>query len=131
MISIRSRFRRGACMGLTALAALAAANAQAHDTAASAPTSQAMAVGSHAGASKDLHSVMMNGMESMKNMPMSGDLDKDFAMMMKMHHEQAIAMAKIEAEHGKTAELKAMAQKTIKDQTKEIQQLDAWLKKHP
>ncbi len=61
---------------------------------------------------------------------MSGDTDKDFAMMMKTHHQQALDMAKAEVEHGKSAELKAMAQKMIKDQTKEIAKLDAWLQKN-
>ena len=36
---------------------------------------------------------MMTGMDSMQKMPMSGDTDKDFAMMMKMHHQQALNMA--------------------------------------
>ncbi len=52
-------------------------------------------------------------------------------MLMKMHHQQAIEMAKPEVAHGKSPELKAMARKIIKDQTKEIAQLDAWMKKHP
>lgn len=70
------------------------------------------------------------GMQSMQKMPMSGDTDKDFAMMMKMHHQQALAMAKAELDHGKSPELKAMASKMIKDQTKEIEQLDKWLQQH-
>jgi uncharacterized protein (DUF305 family) len=48
-----------------------------------------------------------------------------------MHHQQALDMAKIEIQHGKSPELKAMASKMMKDQKREIQQLDAWLKKHP
>lgn len=74
---------------------------------------------------------MHKGMESMQQMKMSGDVDKDFAMMMKMHHQQALEMAKVEIEHGKSAPLKAMAKKMIKDQTKEIGQLDQWMKSHP
>lgn len=74
---------------------------------------------------------MKSGMDAMSKMPMSGDTDKDFATMMKMHHQQAVEMAKAEVQHGKSPELKAMANKMIKDQQKEIQQLDAWLKKHP
>ncbi|MGY4828543.1 DUF305 domain-containing protein [Sphaerotilaceae bacterium SBD11-9] len=73
---------------------------------------------------------MESGMQSMQSMPMSGDTDKDFAMMMKMHHQQALEMAKVEAEHGKSPELKKMASKIIKDQTKEIEQLDKWLQQH-
>jgi uncharacterized protein (DUF305 family) len=74
---------------------------------------------------------MKSGMDAMSRMPMSGDTDKDFAPMMKMHHQQAVDMAKVEVEHGKSPKLKAMARKIIKDQQQEILQLDAWLKKHP
>lgn len=122
-------------LSVSVLAALSAGGASAQSTASPAASPSATMdkpmTGSHADASKEMHSTMMSGMESMKNMPMSGDLDKDFAMMMKMHHQQALAMAKPEAEHGKSPELKAMARKIIKDQTKEIAQLDAWMKKHP
>ena len=68
----------------------------------------------------------------MKDMMMSpsGDADKDFAMMMKMHHQQALDMAKIELEHGKSPEMKAMAARIIAAQKKEIAELDQWMKKH-
>ena len=81
--------------------------------------------------SDELKKSMMSGMDGMQKMQMSGDTDKDFAMLMKMHHQQALEMAKPEVAHGKSPELKAMARKIIKDQTKEIAQLDAWMKKHP
>ncbi len=73
----------------------------------------------------------MGHMDAMHDMKMSGDPDKDFAMMMKMHHQKAIQMAQTEIDHGKSPELKAMAQQIIKDQTKEMGQLDAWMKMHP
>lgn len=79
--------------------------------------------------SEQMKKSMEAGMQGMHKMPISGDTDKDFAMMMKMHHQQALAMAKAEVEHGKSPELKAMASKMIKDQTKEIEQLDEWMKK--
>ena len=85
---------------------------------------QAMGHGSDA-----MQKSMMSGMDGMKDMKMSGDTDKDFAMMMKMHHQQALGMAKVEVEQGKSPELKAMASKMIKDQSKEIEQLDQWMKK--
>jgi uncharacterized protein (DUF305 family) len=91
---------------------------------ASVATGQAMNHGSEA-----MQKSMMSGMDGMKQMKMSGDTDKDFAMMMKMHHQQALDMAKVEVEHGKSPELKAMASKMIKDQTKEIEQLDQWMMK--
>ena len=68
-------------------------------------------------------------MESMRNMEMSGDVDKDFAMMMKMHHQQALDMAKMEIAHGKSPEMKAMAKKIMSAQKKEIAQFDKWLAK--
>ena len=72
---------------------------------------------------------MMSGMQQMQGMKLTGDTDKDFAMMMKMHHQQALNMAKAEVAHGKSPEMKAMAEKIIIDQTKEIAQLDEWLQK--
>ena len=63
----------------------------------------------------------------MHDMPMSGDPDKDFAMMMKMHHQKGVEMAEMELQHGKSAEMKAMAKKIIEAQKKEIAQLDKWL----
>ena len=73
---------------------------------------------------------MESGMEEMRQMKMTGDTDKDFAMMMKMHHEQALPMAKAELQHGKSAELKAMASKIIDAQKSEIAQFEKWLKNH-
>ena len=43
------------------------------------------------GGSADMKRPMMTGMDSMQKMPMSGDTDKDFAIMMKIHHQQAVA----------------------------------------
>jgi len=76
-------------------------------------------------------------MESMRKMnsdmrkPMTGDADQDFARMMAAHHQGAIDMARVELQYGKDPDLKAMAQKVIDDQTKEIQELQDWLKQHP
>ena len=44
------------------------------------------------GGSADMKQPMMTGMDRMQKMPMSGDTDKDFAMMMKIHHQQAVDM---------------------------------------
>ena len=70
---------------------------------------------------------MMGGMESMKNMQMSGDTDRDFAMMMKIHHQGAVDMAQMELAHGKSSAMKDMARKIIAAQKKEIAQFDRWL----
>ena len=76
-----------------------------------------------------MHESMMAGMQKMQGMRPTGDTDKDFAMMMRMHHQQAVEMAQAEVQHGKSPELKAMAQKMMKDQQKEIDQLEKWLAK--
>lgn len=54
---------------------------------------------------------------------MSGDVDKDFARMMTMHHQQAIEMNAVLLKHGKSAELRALAQKMTDQQKKEIEQM--------
>ena len=77
--------------------------------------------------SPDMKQSMKAGMDDMQMMQMSGDTDKDFAMMMRMHHQQALNMAEMEMANGKSPELKAMAKKIISGQKKEIAQFDRWL----
>ena len=72
---------------------------------------------------------MMMGMDGMQKMTMSGDTDKDFAMMMKLHHQQALNMAEMQLAHGKSPEMKTMAKQIIVAQKKEIAQFDQWLAK--
>ncbi len=72
---------------------------------------------------------MMMGMDSMNKMSMSGNTDKDFAMMMKIHHQQAVDMSEMQLAHGKSPEMKTMARDIIKAQKKEIAQFDQWLAK--
>lgn len=105
--------------------ALAGAPAAFSQAAGSVPSSSGSGHGSML-----MHESMMSGMQKMQGMKPTGDTDKDFAMMMRMHHQQAVDMAKVEVQHGKSPELKAMAQKMINDQQKEISQLDQWLAKH-
>ena len=81
------------------------------------------------GRSADMKQTMVTGMDSMQKMPMSGDTDKDFAMMMKMHHQQAVDMAQMELAHGKSPAMKAMAKQIIAAQKKEIAKFDQWLAK--
>ncbi len=82
-----------------------------------------------AAGSGDMMQAMMKGTDKMQKMSMSGDTDKDFAMMMKMHHQQALDMAQMELEQGKSAEMKKMAKSIISAQKKEIAQFDKWLAK--
>ncbi|RQP21976.1 DUF305 domain-containing protein [Albitalea terrae] len=114
----------------SAVLSLFAITAQAQGTAASQPgMKQGQGMSNHG--SDAMHQTMMKGMGKMNDMKPSGDTDKDFAMMMKMHHEQALEMAQAELDHGKSAEMKAMAKKIIAAQKKEIAEFDGWMKKHP
>ena len=80
--------------------------------------------------SDDMKKSMMSGMEGMQNMPMSGDTDKDFATMMKLHHQQAVNIAQMETTNGKSPAMKAVAKRIIAAQKKEIAELDKWLAKN-
>lgn len=68
-----------------------------------------------------LHRVMAKGPDM--PMPMSGDVDKDFAAMMSTHHQQAIEMSNVLLKHGRDPELKALAQRMKQAQQKEIAEL--------
>jgi uncharacterized protein (DUF305 family) len=111
----------------------ASTSALAQSQAAPEPTpSGSMPMGKmHQGAANphDMKASMMMGMDHMQKMPMSGDTDKDFAAMMKIHHQQALNMAELELANGKSPELKAMATQIIVAQKKEIAQFDKWLAK--
>ena len=69
--------------------------------------------------------------KGMQEMPMSGDTDRDFAAMMKIHHQGAIDMAQAELASGKDPQLRKMAQSIVSAQNKEIKEFDDWMKKHP
>ncbi|WP_240668386.1 MULTISPECIES: DUF305 domain-containing protein [Piscinibacter] len=111
---------------------LASAPAQAQTAPAMAPSASMPMGQMHKGATgpQDMKASMMMGMGDMQKMQASGDIDKDFAMMMKMHHQQALNMAEMEIAHGKSAEMKAMAKRILAAQKKEIAQFDQWLAKH-
>ena len=78
-------------------------------------------------ANGDMHQSMMRSMKKMETMPMSGNADRDFAEMMKVHHQGAIDMAELELKNGKDAKLRAMAKRIISAQEKEIKEFDQWL----
>lgn len=78
----------------------------------------------------DMRGSMMGTMKGMESMKMSGDTDRDFAMMMmKMHHQGGIDMARMELKSGKDPKMKEMAKRIIEAQQKEIKELDQWLAK--
>ena len=80
----------------------------------------------HSAGTMELHRIMEQG-QAMP-MPMSGDVDKDFATMMTMHHQQAIKMIDVLLEHGGNADLKALASRMKSGQQKEITELAPYTK---
>lgn len=72
------------------------------------------------GSMKSQHAMMKS---HQMQMPMSGNVDKDFAMMMTMHHQKAVVMVDAFIKDGKSPELKAMAQKMKTAQQGEIKQM--------
>ena len=80
--------------------------------------------------STDMKAHMMKSMQGMQSMTMTGNTDKDFAAMMRMHHQTAVEMAQMQLANGKNAEMKAMATKIVASQKKEITQFDTWIAKN-
>lgn len=78
-------------------------------------------------AAQEIHGSMAPGMDKMMAMQSSGNVDKDFATMMKMHHQMAIDMAKTELAKGDSKEMKAVANQIIKDAQRDIGKFDRWL----
>ena len=65
-------------------------------------------------------------MKSMNmDMKESGDVDKDFAMMMAMHHQDGIQMAKDYLKVGTAEETKKVANNTIKSNGEDLKTLKA------
>ncbi len=83
-----------------------------------------------ASGSNQMHQQMMDGMQKMQSMQPIGDTDKDFAMMMRMHHQPALEMAQVELNAGKSPEVKATARKIMTGQKKEIEEFDKWMASH-
>ena len=126
---MRKSIRAVMLVPLTALCFVASARAQ---TAPPMASSASMPMGhTQPGAAGmgDMKQSMMGGMDSVQKMEMSGDTDKDFAMMMKIYHQGAVDMARMELAHGKSPVMKAMARQIIAAQKKEIAQFDRWLAK--
>ena len=69
-------------------------------------------------------------MNDMHQLPMSGNVDKDFAMMMRSHHQGAVSMSLFEISNGKDQTLKIMAQKISDEQKVEIKELEMFITSH-
>nr|WP_238242522.1 DUF305 domain-containing protein [Methylobacterium iners] len=64
------------------------------------------------------------------HVPYTGNADVDFRTHMIPHHKGAVEMSKVALKHAKDPATKAMAEKIIADQEKEIAEMEAWLKKN-
>lgn len=73
---------------------------------------------------QSFHQLMNQAMtvmdQGMKQAPMAGNSDHDFAAMMIPHHQGAIDMAKVELLYGKDPVLRRIAQEIIVTQQQEI-----------
>lgn len=61
---------------------------------------------------------------------MAADADLAFFCSMIAHHKGAIAMARVQLEHGKDEEARKMAQKMIDEQSKEVEVMTKWVGTH-
>jgi len=59
----------------------------------------------------------------------TGDADVDFVRAMIPHHRGAIDMAKVQLKHGKNEQIRKLAADVIREQEREIADMEAWLKK--
>jgi uncharacterized protein (DUF305 family) len=83
------------------------------------------------GGTPAMRAAMERMQRDMAAMPMTGDADRDWAMMMRRHHEAAIEMSRAHHGAGRDREIERMAQKAIEDQTRDIRQIDEWMRAHP
>ena len=61
-----------------------------------------------------------------KEMKLAGDPDRDFAVMLIAHHEDAIFLAKTQLEYGGDRQLRQTAQRVLDEKQKEIDTLKEW-----
>ena len=76
---------------------------------------------------KDYMEGMRKTMPPMMQAMMTDDADVAFVCGMIAHHMGAIEMSKTELKHGKNEDAKAMAQKIIDAQVKEIAEMSKWV----
>ena len=81
--------------------------------------------------SQDMDAGMKKMDHDMAAAAMTGDPDHDFAAMMIPHHQGAIDMAQVELKYGKDPTLRALCQRIIVAQKKEIALMNKWLADHP
>ena len=79
--------------------------------------------------SMDMKPMMTDMQDKMMAMKPTGNMDVDFAMMMRVHHQSAITMAEAELQNGKDPQMRAMAKDIVRAQKKEIAAFDKFLAK--
>lgn len=79
---------------------------------------------------KGLHEAMMKMDPAMMQGMMIKDPDLAWACSMIPHHQGALDMSRALLKGGDNAELKKMAEKTIRDQEKDIAELKQWVSTH-
>ena len=103
------------------------AQAQSAKTAGPMPAMAASSSTSTAMSGMDMKAMMKDMGDKMSSMEMTGHQDVDFATMMRMHHQGAIDMARVEVKAGKDPTMRKMARAIIAAQKKEIAQMDRFL----
>jgi uncharacterized protein (DUF305 family) len=63
------------------------------------------------------------------DIPYTGDSDVDFVLGMIPHHQGAIDMAKVALQNAKDEQIREWANTIIREQEREIAEMQAWLKK--
>lgn len=74
---------------------------------------------------------MEAGALQLRNVPPSGNIDRDFVRLMRLHRQQGADMARIQLEKGKSPEARRLAREMLNQHVEDIAQLDDWLRRHP